>query len=190
MPAGTPLRVTLGQDLGSKISQAGDSFEATLADAVVVDGAAVFPRGARVEGSVIDAKAMGHFKGGARLAIRLERITNQSGSYPVATGTVDRTLRGKGKRSAVLIGGGAGLGALVGGLVGGGKGAAIGVAAGAGAGTAGAAATGNKQIVLPAGTELTFRLERPLRVAGVVAVGGGDVRVAGQPQDADGQASQ
>lgn len=164
VPAGTPLRVTLGEDLGSKISQTGESFDATLADAVVEHGTTVLPRGARLQGSVIDAKPMGHFKGGARLAIRLERVTLRSGSYAVASSTVDRTLRGKGKRSAVLIGGGAGLGALVGGLAGGGKGAAIGAAAGAGAGTAGAAATGNKQIVLPAGTELTFRLERGLRV--------------------------
>ena len=34
------------------------------------------------------------------------------------------------------------------------------------------------------------QLERPLRVAGVVAVGGGDVDVAVQAQEADGQTAQ
>jgi hypothetical protein len=50
-------------------------------------------------------------------------------------------------------------------LAGGGKGALIGGLAGAGAGTAGTAFTGNKEIVIPAETLLTFRLEQsvPLR---------------------------
>ena len=64
----------------------------------------------------------------------------------------------------MAVGGGAGLGAIVGGLAGGGKGAAIGVLAGAGAGTAGAAFTGNKDIVLPAEATLSFKLLKPLEV--------------------------
>jgi uncharacterized protein YcfJ len=86
------------------------------------------------------------------------------GSYPVETGTIARAEKGKGKRSAAFIGGGAGLGALIGGLAGGGKGAAFGALAGGGAGTAGSAFTGNKQIVLPAETLLTFRLQHSVRV--------------------------
>src|SRR5581483_3096072 len=75
-----------------------------------------------------------------------------------------RSAKGKGKRTAVAVGGGAGLGALIGGLAGGGKGAAIGAAAGAGAGTAGAAFTGNKDIVLPAESTVSFRLVQPLEI--------------------------
>jgi hypothetical protein len=63
-----------------------------------------------------------------------------------------------------MIGGGGGVGALIGGLAGGGKGAAIGAVAGAGAGTAGTAFTGNKEIVLPAESALSFKLEQPLEV--------------------------
>ena len=165
IPAGSRLQVSLNQELGSKISQPGESFSATVTEDVVVDGVRVIAQGARAEGKVIDAKPLGHFKGGARLALRLQQVSTTAGSYPVSTSTVERTLKGKGKRSATFIGGGAGLGALVGGLAGGGKGAAIGAAAGAGAGTAGAAATGNKQIVMPAGTVLAFRLQRPVRLA-------------------------
>jgi len=164
LPAGTHLRVRLDQDLGSKISQAGDSFSATIADDVVVDGQTVIARGARAQGTVIDAKPLGRFKGGATLAIRLERVQTETGSYPVATSTMSKVEQGKGKRSATMIGGGAGLGALIGGLAGGGKGALIGGLAGAGAGTAGTAFTGNKEIVLPAETLLTFTLEHPVHI--------------------------
>jgi hypothetical protein len=164
LPAGTTIRVRLDQDLGSKISQPGDSFSATVSDDVLVDGRTAIARGSRADGTVIDAKPLGKFKGGAALVIKLERVTTSYGSYPVSTSSVQRAEKGKGKRTAIFAGGGAGLGALIGGLAGGGKGAAIGALAGGGAGTAGGALTGNKQIVLPAETLLTFRLEQPVHI--------------------------
>ena len=164
LPAGTRIGVRLDQDLGSKISQSGDSFRASVADDVLLNGQVVIPRGARAEGTVVDAKPLGRFKGGAVLSVRLERVHTRWGSYPVATSTIDRAEKGKGKRSAGFVGGGAGFGALVGGLAGGGKGAVIGGLAGAGAGTAGTAFTGNKQIFLPAETLLSFRLEHSVHI--------------------------
>lgn len=164
LPAGTTIRVRLDQDLGSKISQPGDSFTATVADDVVVDGKTAIARGSRADGAVIDAKPLGKFKGGAELVVKLERVTTSYGSYPVSTSSVQRAEAGKGKRTAIFAGGGAGLGALIGGLAGGGKGAAIGALAGGGAGTAGGAMTGNKQIVLPAETLLTFKLQEPVHI--------------------------
>ena len=77
---------------------------------------------------------------------------------------MNRTEKGKGKRTAVMAGGGTAFGAIVGGLAGGGKGAAIGALAGAGAGGAGAAFTGNKDIVLPAEAALSFRLTSSVTV--------------------------
>ena len=164
LPSGTDIRVRLDQELGSKISNPGDTFSATVADDVIIDGQTVIEKGARADGEVIDAKALGRFKGGAALAVKLNRVTTRWGRYPVATARMSRAEQGKGKRTGVMIGGGAGLGALIGGLAGGGKGAAIGALAGAGAGTAGSAFTGNKEIVLPAETLLTFKLEHPVHV--------------------------
>lgn len=164
IPAGTRIRVRLDEDLGSKISQPGQAFQATVADDVVVDGQTVIPRGARAEGTVIDAKSLGHFKGGALLELRLERVRTRWGSYPVATSTMERAEKGKGKRTALFAGGGGAFGAIVGGLAGGGKGALIGGLAGAGAGSAGSAMTGNREIFLPTETLLTFRLEHPVHI--------------------------
>lgn len=164
LPAGTQLRVRLDEDLGSKISQPGDVFAATVTDDVVVGGQTVVPQGARADGTVVDAQPLGRFKGGALLSVRLDRVHTNWGVYPVATSSVSRVEKGKGKRTAIFAGGGGALGALIGGLAGGGKGAAIGALAGAGAGTAGGAFTGNRQIVLPAETILTFHLDQPVHI--------------------------
>ncbi len=164
IPAGTHIRVKLDQAVGSKISQSGDSFSATVADPIVVDGRTLVASGAAASGTVVSARSLGRFKGQASLSLRLDTIRAEGRSYQVATSTVSRVESGKGKRTATMVGGGAGLGALIGGLAGGGKGALIGGLAGAGAGTAGTAFTGNKEIVIPAETLLTFRLESPVTV--------------------------
>lgn len=164
LPPGTHITVRLDEDLGSRISQPGDSFAASVADDVVVDGQTVIAKGSRADGTVIEAKPLGKIKGGALLSVRLDRVHTRWGSYAVSTSSIERAEKGKGKRTAVFGGAGGAFGALVGGLAGGGKGALIGLIAGGGAGTAGSAFTGNKDIVLPAETELTFRLESPVHI--------------------------
>ena len=164
IPVGTVITVRLGETLSSKESSAGQSFSATVAEPVEIAGKTVIEKGAAARGTVVDAKGMGHFKGGALLEVRLSSVSINGKETSVDTGMVARSVAGKGKRSAGFIGGGAGAGALIGALAGGGKGAAIGAAAGAGAGTAGAAFTGNKEIVLPAEQPLTFKLKQAIEV--------------------------
>ena len=164
IPAGKVLTIRLSNAVGSKISQPGQSFGGSLVKAVEVNGEEVIPVGAKVSGEVVDAKPLGRFAGGALLQLRLNSLTMNGEEMPVQTATFTQTLKGKGKRTAVMAGGGAGLGALIGGLAGGGKGAVIGAAAGAGAGTAGTAFTGNKEIVLPAESAVAFTLKSALKV--------------------------
>jgi hypothetical protein len=164
VPAGTVLTVRLGQSVGSKISSPGQTFTATLASAVTVDGKTAIPAGAAASGTVVDAKPLGRFKGGASLQLRLTSIAIGGSDQSISTSSVVRAESGKGKRTAVLAGGGAALGALIGGLAGGGKGAGIGVLAGGGAGAGGAAFTGNKDVVLPAESALSFKLEQSIEV--------------------------
>lgn len=164
IPAGTVLTVRLGQAVGSKISQAGQTFTATVAHPVEVSGRTMIPSGATATGTVVDAKPLGRFKGGASLTLKLTSVNVHGTDHPIETSSVAEAAKGKGKRTATMVGGGAGLGALIGGLAGGGKGLAIGAAAGAGAGAAGTAFTGNKDIVLPAESALSFKLEQPVEV--------------------------
>ncbi|CAN5473357.1 hypothetical protein BH10ACI4_BH10ACI4_26650 [soil metagenome] len=161
VPAGTSVAVSISQTISASRNNAGDSFSGVLAQPIETSGGAVlFRRGTSVEGTVTAAKGRGRFKGAGDLAVALVSI----GGQRVTTNIVERSQSGKGKRTAGIIGGGAGLGAIIGGLAGGGKGALIGGLAGAGAGTAGAAYTGNKDVVIPAETVLTFTLAESLAV--------------------------
>lgn len=163
VPAGTSVTVSLGSALGSKLSQTGQTFTGSVAQDVMVGEAVAIPKGANVSGTVTDAKPLGKFAGGAVLEVRLDSIHLNGSDLPVQA-VRNFSAKGKGKRTAVLAGGGAALGGIVGALAGGGKGAAIGMAAGGGAGAGGAALTGNKDIVLPAEYALTFELSQQLEV--------------------------
>jgi hypothetical protein len=164
VPADTVISVVLDEAVGSKISTPGQNFAATVSQPVEVEGRTAIPKGARATGVVKDAKAAGRFKGGASLELTLSSIEINGANYDVHTTAPVETSKGKGKRTAAMVGGGAGGGALIGGLAGGGKGAVIGGLIGAAAGTGGAGLTGNRDIKLPAETPLSFRLVDPLEI--------------------------
>jgi hypothetical protein len=63
------LTVRLGQTVGSKISSPGQTFAATLASPVVVDGKTAIPSGAAASGTVVDAKPW-PFQGWSSLQLR------------------------------------------------------------------------------------------------------------------------
>lgn len=159
-PAGTRIVVRTNETLSAGRNEVGDGFSGTLEEPVIVRDATLFPAGTRVSGTVIAAKGRGRFKGEGAIGIELSSI----GSVRVRSSEYEKASSGKGKRTGTLIGGGAGLGALIGGLAGGGKGAVIGGLAGAGAGTAGAAYTGNKDVVIPSESVLTFSLVDPVEI--------------------------
>ena len=164
VPAETVISVVLDEQVGSKISTPGQEFHATVQSPIEVGGRTAIPKGARATGIVKNAHPAGRFKGGAALELTLSSITVGGHTYQVQTTSPSEASKGKGKRTATMVGGGAGGGALIGGLAGGGKGAIIGGLIGAGAGTAGAGLTGKRDIVLPAETVLTFKLIEPLEV--------------------------
>jgi hypothetical protein len=164
VPAETVISVVLDESVGSKISTPGQQFTATVSQPVEVDGKVAIPKGARATGIVKDAKPAGRFKGGAQLELTLASIEVHGASYDVHTTSPEETSKGKGKRTAAMVGGGAGGGALIGGLAGGGKGALIGGLIGAAAGTGGAGLTGNRDITLRAETPITFKLVDPLEI--------------------------
>lgn len=164
VPAGTSVVVRVGSTIDTKTASAGDTFTGSLAHAIAVQGEVAIPAGAGVTGTVVDSKSPGKFKGEGLLTISVTAINVRGVPRTVQTSSYTKTVKGKGKRTAVAVGGGTGAGALIGGIAGGGKGALIGGLVGAGAGTAGAAFTGNKDLQIPAESTVTFRLASPITV--------------------------
>src|SRR3989442_2385385 len=164
VPADAVLTVVLDQTISSKTTHSGERFSATVEAPVEVEGKVAIPKGARAEGIVKEAKAAGRFKGGAVLSLTLTSVTVDGKDYEVQTSAPTMASKGKGKRTAAMVGRGAGGGALIGAVAGGGKGAAIGGLIGAAAGTGGAGLTGNLDITLPAETALHFKLLQPVNI--------------------------
>ncbi|MBS1802207.1 MAG: hypothetical protein JST28_02510 [Acidobacteria bacterium] len=165
--AGTNLAVRVDQHISVKSNRAGDTFTGEVVSPVMdPNGVAVVPKGTRVSGVIDASHSRGRIKGASTLELRLTTMTLSGTEYQLRTADLTRSKKGKGKRSAAMIGGGAGLGMLIGGLAGGGKGMLIGGLAGGGAGTAGAAMTGNKDLEIPAESVVHFKLSQDLVVQG------------------------
>jgi hypothetical protein len=164
VPELTPIHVTLDQAVSSKQNRPGDHFDATVSEAVVVDGKTVIPEGAHAEGLVVDAKHSGRLMGRARLELALKSVEVNGQPYDVRTTSLPRIGRDHKKRNWAWIGGGAAGGAAVGAVAAGGQGALIGGPVGAAAGTTVALVTGKKDIKLRPETPVTFKLAEPVTI--------------------------
>jgi hypothetical protein len=163
IPAGTLFTVRLAQSLSSESNQAGDSFQATLDQPLVVDGLVLAERGARADGRVVESQKAGRVKGLATLTIQLAHITTSDGqSLSLNTSPFERTADKSTSSDAAKIGAGAAIGAVIGAIAGGGKGAAIGAGAGGAAGTGTVLATRGKAAELKVETRISFRLQEPV----------------------------
>ncbi len=164
VPAGTELAVRVNQRIDVKHAVPGEHFTGEIVEPVMSNGAVLIPRGTPVRGRIDEAHRRGHFKGRSVLELRLVSMTLNGSEYGLDTHDTVRSKKGKGKRSAGIIGGLTGAGMLIGGLASGGVGLAIGGASGAGAGTLLAGTTGNRDIVIPAESIVHFRLADQLVV--------------------------
>jgi hypothetical protein len=165
IPAGTPLSIRINQHISVKTSRPGDRFTGEVVEPIADrNNQIAIPKGAHVEGIVDASHRRGHFKGRSILELRLTTLTLNGTNYPLDTHDLTRTKKGKGKRSAAFIGGGAGAGMLIGGIATGGVGLLVGGLAGGGGGAALGAFTGNRDIEIPSESIVRFRLADDLVV--------------------------
>jgi hypothetical protein len=151
--------------LSSDVAQTGDSFRAALDQPLVVDGAIIAERGARVEGRIAESDRGGRVRGTATLAVELVRLNTSDGQrVRLQTEGFTKAAERSTKKDAAKVGIGAGLGAAIGAIAGGGKGAAIGAGVGGAAGTGAVMTSRGDAVEIPAETRMTFRLREAITV--------------------------
>ena len=166
LPEGTQLTVRTTIALSSNTHRAGQTFSAHLEDPLVYGGREIAPKGAEVEGRIVQADKGGRVKDRASLTVQLTGLHTTGGQVvEISTNSISREANSTKGKDAARIGIGSGIGAAVGAIAGGGKGAAIGAAAGAGAGTGVVLATTGDPAVIPSETVLVFELTSPALVA-------------------------
>ncbi len=166
LPAGTNLVVRMIEGVDSEKATVGQTFRASLVEAVNFPGASqvAFPRGSDVVVKLVNTKESGKLTGKAELTLSLWSVKVGDRIVNVDTQTVTKASDSRGGKTATMAGGGAVLGAVIGGIAGGGKGAAIGAAAGAGAGAGTEALTKGQKVKIPSETQLTFVLDNAVRI--------------------------
>jgi hypothetical protein len=183
LPTGTAVKMKLETTLATFSSKAGDPFSARVTEPVVMDGKTVIPIGTTIEGRVTKANEPRRIAGKPTIAILPENMVLPNGDrFALNASLVDTNahhgtdvntegqFKGDGHDGKDLteIGLGTGGGMLIGGLAGGGKGFLIG-------GAIGATVTvthwlgKHRSAMLPAGTELTMELNRPMTMTTTVA---------------------
>jgi hypothetical protein len=164
VPSGTELNIILTDALNSGKVKPGDTFEASLAAPVYVNGVEILERGAKIEGKVVAAEGSGRVSGKSSMTITLTSIRDDGKALTISTKDIFAEGESTTGRDVKVIGGTAGVGAIIGAIAGGKKGAAIGGTIGGAAGTGTVLATKGKEVEYPAESKLTFILDRDLRL--------------------------
>jgi hypothetical protein len=156
IPSGTQVKVRMIDHLNSEENQIGDTFAATLEEPITVNGKDLYPKGADVNGRIVDIRKTGRLSEPGELDLVLTTVS--AGHSAVSISVQPLVLKGEShaKSNAGKIGGGAALGAIIGAVAGGGKGAAIGAGVGGAAGTGAAAAGGKRPAIVDSEAVLTF----------------------------------
>ena len=163
---GTYVTVRVDQWLSSDRNQQGDTFFASLAEPLVVDGVVVAQRGQSVRGRVTEAQKAGRVDGTSRLGIELTGLTLVDGQQvSIQSEMVSRNGPTSTGRDAGAIAGTTALGAVIGAGADWGRGAAIGAGAGAAAGIIGVLLTRGRPTEISPESMLTFQLETQVTVA-------------------------
>jgi len=161
---GTVLTARLDSAIGSDTSREGDTVEATLTEAVRLDGVEVLPSGSVLTGVVTTADASGKVKGRANLAVTFRSVTVAGGGTYAVSASLHRLAASTKGDDAKKIGIPAAAGAGIGAIIGGKQGAGIGALIGGGAGTAVVLSTSGPEVRYAKGDSMSIALDQPVNV--------------------------
>jgi len=167
VPQWTSLRIRMDDTLTSQYSMEGDPFSATVMDAGEYQGA-------RVYGTIQTIDNSGRFRGHTTMILVFNRLVMPDGQRAPISAEIVRLYHapsgefvdvegaiesgGRGKKTFIRTGIGAGAGALLGGIFGGGRGAGIGSIVGGVAGLGTTGFSGPQVVKLDRGLEMLIRV--------------------------------
>jgi hypothetical protein len=167
---GTNMSLTLNETLSTETNRPGDSFTATVQQAVTdADGNVVIPAGAVVRGRVTQVQKSGRVGETAVLNVAFESVSFGDASYPLDASVVQANPERKSRESTGEQVGKAAAGAAAGAILGrvlgkDTKSTIKGAVIGAAAGTAIAMGTADVDAVLPAGSTMVIKVDAPVTV--------------------------
>jgi hypothetical protein len=167
IPAGALVRMRINQTLDSSRTKPGEHFDGIVINDVAAGGAVAIPRGASIQGIVVDAKKSGALAGRGELSLQLTQVTLGGKSYPIVSDIWAHNGADKTVQSVNSTVAGGAVGALIGAAAGGGQGAAIGAGVGGLLGLGSSAASHSGQVFVPSEGLLTFHLSQPATVSTV-----------------------
>ncbi|MEP6961205.1 MAG: hypothetical protein ABI995_03960 [Acidobacteriota bacterium] len=164
LPRGTEISVRLIDAIDSETNRVGDTFRASLNEAVVLGNEIVAQKGSDATVKLVDSQDSGKLTGRTSLTLQLVSFTADGKTVQVNSSDVSQASGSRGERTAKSAAAVGVLGAIIGGIAGGGKGAAIGAAAGAGAGAGAQVLLDPQKVRVPSETVLTFVTDKPTRI--------------------------
>ncbi len=179
IPAGTVIHCRIAETLTTKLNTAGQAFQATVSEPVMVEGREIIPVGSTIHGRIANLQRPGRIKGVGQMRLLAETLALPGGrTFPVtavlltAYGAEDAkvvgsegTIKGPGSRIEDIeeIGGGTGAGALLGLIF---HHPIVGATVGGTAGLVDRLRRRGKDLNLPVGTQLNYQLMRNLELEG------------------------
>lgn len=169
LPSGTTLYLASNSRVCTNTNKVGDSFTATLNNAVTSGGVTI-PAGSQVKLEVTSLKRSENSSDNIVMGFRVVSVNVRGTSYPIdgtvsAASSIEKVRNESRGKDIQKVATGAVLGAIAGQVLGKNtKGTVIGAAAGAAAGTAAAAATANYEGCLPSGGALSVTTTAPAQI--------------------------
>jgi outer membrane lipoprotein SlyB len=181
IPAGTTLALASGQQVCTNTNNVGDRFTAALSEAVTASNGAVLPAGATAVLEVTSLKPSQRAGDNMVIGLTVRSIAYGGKTYPIngeITSAQTQQVKAANNDDAKKVLGGAAIGAVLGNIFGGGSRAVrtvVGAAGGAAAGAVVAHQTAKYNACIPAGGQITVRLDQAMQVQSLGGGSGGGI---------------